>query len=94
MGRLKMRDMNLRHQFARLEIAGHENAGPICRGGKGGKSLYGKPKCEKMSQRLKLIAAVDILVVVVVSVRDIGSGCRNCVGTNTMTYSAQNCTRV
>ena len=28
---LKMRDMNLRHQFARVEIAGHENAGPICR---------------------------------------------------------------
>jgi len=37
-GRLKMRDMNLRHQFARVEIAGHENAGPICRGGKSGKS--------------------------------------------------------
>jgi len=37
-GRLKMRDMNLRHQFARVEIAGHENAGPICRGGKCGKS--------------------------------------------------------
>ena len=29
-----MRDTNLRHQFARVEIAGHENAGPICRGGK------------------------------------------------------------
>jgi len=28
-GRLKMRDMNLRHQFAQVEIAGHENAGPI-----------------------------------------------------------------
>jgi len=27
---LKMRDMNLRHQSARVEIAGHENAGPIC----------------------------------------------------------------
>ena len=27
MGRLKIRDMNLRHQFARVEIAGHENAG-------------------------------------------------------------------
>jgi len=25
-----MRDMNLRHQFARVKIAGHENAGPIC----------------------------------------------------------------
>jgi len=37
-GRLKMRDMNLRHQFARVEIAGHENAGPICRGGKCEKS--------------------------------------------------------
>ena len=37
-GRLKMREMNLRHQFARVEIAGHENAGPICRGGKCGKS--------------------------------------------------------
>jgi len=35
---LEMRDMNLRHQFARVEIAGHENAGPICRGGKCGKS--------------------------------------------------------
>jgi len=35
---LKMRDMNLRHQFARVAIAGHENAGPICRGGKCGKS--------------------------------------------------------
>ena len=23
-----MRDMNLRHQFARVEIAGHENTGP------------------------------------------------------------------
>ena len=34
MGRLIMRDMNLRHQFARVENAGHENAGPICRGGK------------------------------------------------------------
>ena len=31
-GRLKMRDMNLRHQFARVEIAGHENAGQIRRG--------------------------------------------------------------
>ena len=50
-GRLKMRDMNLRHQFARVEIAGHENAGPIFRGGKCGKSWYGKPKCEKVSQR-------------------------------------------
>jgi len=52
-GRLKMRDMNLRHQFARVEIAGHENAGPylqewkmqdmktrdqFCTGGKYGKS--------------------------------------------------------
>jgi len=35
---LKMRDMNLRHQFARVEITGHENAGPICRGRKCGKS--------------------------------------------------------
>jgi len=34
MGRLKMRDMNLRHQFAQVEIAGHENAGPTCRNGK------------------------------------------------------------
>ena len=34
---LKMRDMNLRHQFARVEIAGHENAGPICRGENAGK---------------------------------------------------------
>jgi len=34
----KMRDINLRRQFARVEIAGHENAGPICRGGKCGKS--------------------------------------------------------
>jgi len=25
---LKMRDMNLRHQFARVEIAGHKNAAP------------------------------------------------------------------
>ena len=32
--RLKMRDMNLPHQFARVEIAGHENAGPTCRSGK------------------------------------------------------------
>ena len=47
---LKMRDMNLRHQFAQVEIAGHENAGPICRCGKCGKSYYGKPKCEKVSQ--------------------------------------------
>jgi len=31
---LKMRDMNLRHQFAQVEIAGHENAGPTCRNGK------------------------------------------------------------
>ena len=37
-GRLKMRDMNLRHQFARVEITGHENAGQICRGGKCGKA--------------------------------------------------------
>ena len=35
---LKMRDINLRHQFARVEIAGHKNAGPICWGGKCGKS--------------------------------------------------------
>jgi len=28
---MKMRDMNLRHQFARVEIAGHEDAGPTCR---------------------------------------------------------------
>ena len=32
-----MRDMNLWHQFARVETAGHENAGPICRGGNAGK---------------------------------------------------------
>jgi len=32
------------------ENARHENAGPNCRGGKCGKSLYGKPKCEKVSQ--------------------------------------------
>ena len=38
MQHLKMRDMNLRHQFARVEMSGHENAGPICRGGKCGKS--------------------------------------------------------
>jgi len=31
---VKMRGMNLRHQFARVEIAGHENAGPTCRSGK------------------------------------------------------------
>ena len=35
---LEMRDMNLRHHFARVEITGHENAGPICRNGKCGKS--------------------------------------------------------
>jgi len=34
MGRLKMRDMNLRHQFARVKNAGHENTAPYCRGGK------------------------------------------------------------
>jgi len=34
----KMRDMNLRHQIARVENARHENAGPNCRGGKCGKS--------------------------------------------------------
>ena len=28
-GHSKMRDMNLRHQYARVEIAGHENAGPV-----------------------------------------------------------------
>jgi len=33
-GRLKMRDMNSRHQFARVEIAGQENAGPTYRSGK------------------------------------------------------------
>ena len=37
-GRLKMRDMILRHQFARVENAGHENTAPYCRGGKCGKS--------------------------------------------------------
>jgi len=37
-GRLKMRDMNLRHQLARVENARHENAGPNSRGGKCGKS--------------------------------------------------------
>jgi len=30
----KMRDMNLRHQLARVENARHENAAPCCRGGK------------------------------------------------------------
>jgi len=48
-GRLKMRDMNLRHQFARVEIAGWK-CGTNLRGGKCGKSYYGKPKCEKVSQ--------------------------------------------
>jgi len=43
-GRLKMRDMNLRQQFARVEITGHENAGPICRGGKCEKKLVWKAK--------------------------------------------------
>ena len=43
-GRLKMRDMNLRHQFARVEIAGHENAGPICRGWKMREKLVWKAK--------------------------------------------------
>jgi len=37
-GRSNMRDMNLRHQLARLENAKHENAVPNCRGGKCGKS--------------------------------------------------------
>ena len=45
-----MRDMNLRHQIAGVENARHENAAPICKGGKCGKSSYGKPKCEKVSQ--------------------------------------------
>ena len=49
-GRLKMRDMNLRHQIAGVENARHKNAGPNCRGGKCWKSYYGKPKCEKVSQ--------------------------------------------
>ena len=30
----KMRDVNLRHQLARVETARHENAAPCCRGGK------------------------------------------------------------
>ena len=30
-GTLKMRDMNLRHQLATVEIARHENAAPCCR---------------------------------------------------------------
>ena len=34
----KMRDMNLRHQIAGVENTRHENAGPICKGGKCGKS--------------------------------------------------------
>ena len=46
-------------------------------------------RCTDRTYWLKLIAAVDILVVVVVTVRGIGSGCRNCVRTNTVTYSAQ-----
>ena len=29
-----MRDVNLRHQLARVETARHENAAPCCRGGK------------------------------------------------------------
>jgi len=28
----KMRDMNLRHQLARVEIARHQNVAPCCRG--------------------------------------------------------------
>ena len=68
--------MKMRDQFAGVE--------------KAEKVSMESQSVKKMSQRLKLIAAVDILVVVVVSVRDIGSGCRNCVGTNiTMTYCAQ-----
>jgi len=43
-GRLKMRDMNLRHQFARVEIAGHENAGPTLQGWKMREKLVRKAK--------------------------------------------------
>jgi len=34
LGTLKMLDMNLRNQIARVENARHENAAPCCRGGK------------------------------------------------------------
>jgi len=34
----KMQDMNFRHQIAGMENARHENAAPICKGGKCGKS--------------------------------------------------------
>jgi len=33
-GATEMRDMNLRHLLAWVEFVGHENAGPISRGGK------------------------------------------------------------
>jgi len=42
--------MKMQDQLAEVENAGHENAGPICRNGKCGKSYNGKPKCEKVSQ--------------------------------------------
>ena len=41
----------MQDQLVGVENAGHENAGQICRGGKCGKAnVYGKPKCEKVSQ--------------------------------------------
>jgi len=44
-----MRDMNLRHQFARVDIAGHENAGPTCRSGKCGTNFAGVENAGKVS---------------------------------------------
>ena len=52
-----MRDMNLRHQFARVEIAGHENAGPIC-----GVENAGKVSRPMVSQSVKKCLKVVVFV--------------------------------
>jgi len=54
-----MRDVNLRHQFARVEIAGHENAGPICSGG-----VENAGKVSMESQSVKKCLKVGLVVFV------------------------------
>ena len=56
-GRLKMRDMNLRHQLARVEFAGHENAGPICRVENAGKVSM---ESQSVKKCLKVVGCICV----------------------------------
>jgi len=55
---LKMRDINLRHQLARVENARHENAGPYCRGENAGKVSMESQSVKKCLKEVVFVCRV------------------------------------